>query len=115
MVLCSGGGSQRFQQHIEYYPTLNTPYGTQWLDKQNQFVCIIVLKEEIRNNLAGAHREEHGRRAVWLFLFLCYWLMKMFLTAKKAAEKLGINVAQFRRCVERGEIPPPCLNCRPKR
>jgi hypothetical protein len=78
-------------------------------------VCIIVLKEEIRNNLAGAHREEHGRRAVWLFLFLCYWLMKMFLTAKKAAEKLGINVAQFRRCVERGEIPPPCLNCRPKR
>jgi hypothetical protein len=39
----------------------------------------------------------------------------MFLTANKAAEKLGINVAQFRRCVERGEIPPACLNCRPKK
>ena len=38
----------------------------------------------------------------------------MFLTAKKAAEKLGINVAQFRRCVVRGEIPPHCLNTRPK-
>ena len=38
----------------------------------------------------------------------------MFLTAQKAAEKLGINVAQFHRCVERGEIPPACLNTRPK-
>ena len=40
---------------------------------------------------------------------------EMFLTAKKAAEKLGIKESQFRRAVKRGEIPPACLNCRPKK
>ena len=38
----------------------------------------------------------------------------MFLTANEAAEFLGINVAQFRRCVNRLEIPSACLNTRPK-
>lgn len=38
----------------------------------------------------------------------------MFLTANKAAEKLGIKESQFRRAVKRGEIPPACINCRPR-
>ena len=40
--------------------------------------------------------------------------MIMFLTAKESAKELGISEPAFRRCVERGEIPPACLNCRPR-
>lgn len=40
--------------------------------------------------------------------------MSMFLTAKELAKEMGLSESAFRRCVERGEIPPACLNCRPK-
>ncbi len=37
----------------------------------------------------------------------------MLLSANEAAEKLGIKVSQFRRAVERGEMPPPSIRGRP--
>jgi len=37
------------------------------------------------------------------------------LTAAKAAAQMGITTTQFHRCVERGELPPAALNCRPLR
>lgn len=41
--------------------------------------------------------------------------MRATLTAKEAAQEIGISVTQFRRAVDRGELPGPCLKSRPWR
>lgn len=41
--------------------------------------------------------------------------MRTTVTAKEAAKELRISVTQFRRAVDRGELPKPCLKSRPWR
>ncbi len=37
------------------------------------------------------------------------------LTAVEAAAQMSLSLGQFRRAVERGELPPPAISCRPLR
>lgn len=41
--------------------------------------------------------------------------MRATVTAKEAAKEIGISETQFRRAVDRGELPGPCLKSRPWR
>ena len=116
---------QSFPQHIDLSPPFYTAYSLRgyanWLHNRAWETELVHLagclgrsprQGGLGNTAFIFERKAYGHKAVGFF---CTNERPMFLTANEAAAKLGIRKSQFLRAVKRGEIPPACINCRPRR